>query len=183
MNVATILTVLILRRLRGLRYWTGLTDCQRGEFTAWVNHSFLICWDSLFWTLLYVYNLNPQWPINSKASFGLICNSQTHEMQPDQVQFMEFVQQPPLCSIAHYYLKCTGERGKCGSGCRRTWGSGFLGLSRQLRGEFFSHWGFPLNIWTLCPQNGLYNIRKYSKYIYSADSIWIESVEKIFVGE
>ena len=63
MSVATILMVLILRRLRGLRYWTGLTDCQRGEFTAWVNHSFLICWDSLFWTLLYVYNLNPQYPI------------------------------------------------------------------------------------------------------------------------
>ena len=24
------------RRLRGLRYWTGLTDCQREEFTSWV---------------------------------------------------------------------------------------------------------------------------------------------------
>ena len=27
------------RRLRGLRYWTGLTDCQREEFTSWVLYS------------------------------------------------------------------------------------------------------------------------------------------------
>jgi len=28
-----------LRRLRGLRYWTGLTDCQREEFTSWVKEA------------------------------------------------------------------------------------------------------------------------------------------------